>query len=230
VICDVNLFLDRFKEIGGYDKAYDISAFNVKTQRWIDWKTDDADNIKQAIRQSLIIWVLGHEIGHAVLHKNIVLTNKTPLHFDLEYNKYEIQADSFVADQLSKSPAVASEFANTTGEFIQHEYRKLYGQTRAKQSVPGADTEEKDFPINFKILVNYSRYNVPLLLRSARIITSLLNQAPDIDNTGYYQSVASNISVGKPISTNMFLFWTVLFGAVLTAVLIVAVLNKTKKG
>jgi len=144
-----------------------------------------------------LIWILGHEIGHAVLHKQYVLS-RGPLHFNLEYNELEKQADLFVAEKLSRNEPLASQFWTTTGEFIQHEYRRLY-----PLSASNVDPNDSEFVINHPLVVTYNKYNIPIILRAVRIVNRLLDVNTNIDSTEYYPAVEANITVKEDLAVGI---------------------------
>src|SRR5262245_2562232 len=193
IICDTNLFKTYFAFIEGIKTTYDIVNVDYRSRSLIPLEGEALRKVKQLIRQSILIWVLGHEIGHATLHKNIVIKDNRRLHFDLEYNNYEKEADGFVAETLVNDIPVATNFWVTTGEFIHQEFRRWYREHAGGYKIFDG-IYSREFVLNHKLEVTYNKYNVPLLLRATRIINRLLDIAPEIDSTGFYKRVSDNIT------------------------------------
>lgn len=228
IICDAGLFKTYFSIIDRIGATYDIVTVNSVTKKVVPIEGKQLDVVKNVIKQSIVVWVLAHEIGHSILHKDAVLRDNSTLHFDLEYNKYEEQADAFVAKGLIDDNPLATSYWLGTGEFVHQEFRRIYREKARKEqgSISGIDT--RDFVLGNKIVVSYSRYNVPMLLRAVRIINQILEVAPEIDRTGFYKIVAGNITLvrASPDRTG---FW-LMFGAVcLLACVVLVVLFRSAR-
>jgi len=107
---------------------------------------------------------------------------------------------------------LASRFWVSTGEFVHQEFRRIYREQASKSDGGLSTIDLQDFVLENKIVVPYSKYNVPMLLRAVRIVNKLLEAVPKIDNTGYYQEVADNMKV-VTASPDKRAFW-LFFGAV----------------
>lgn len=228
IICDAGLFKTYFSMIDRISSTYDIVTVNRVTKKVVPIEGEQLDLVKNVIKQSILVWVLAHEIGHAVLHKDVVLRDSSTLHFDLQYNKYEEQADAFVAKGLIDDNPLATSYWLGTGEFVHQEFRRIYREDARKEQgqIPGIDS--RNFVLENKIVVSYSRYNVPMLLRAVRIINQILEIAPEIDRTGFYKVVAGNITLvrASPDRTG---FW-LMFGAVgLLACVVIVVLFRNER-
>jgi hypothetical protein len=197
IVCDSELFERYFSFIDQISKTYDILKIDTEKRKVVPIEGQELGPVRQLIKQAMLIWILGHEIGHSILHKNIVIKSGTRLHFDLDYNEYEKEADKFVAVKLAQDLPLASNFWVNTGEFIHQEYRRIF---RLKSSDPWKlrEIESRDFVLNSSLTVSYNKYNVPLLLRATRVLTTLLELNPQVDSTGYYHRVSGNIA-----STNL---------------------------
>jgi hypothetical protein len=210
IICDAALFKYYFSIIDAISATYDITSVNTVTREEIPIKGEQLDDVKKLIKQSIVVWVLGHEIGHSVLHKDVLLHDHVRLHFDSEYNRYEQEADGFVADGLIRDAPLATAYWVAGGEFIQQEFRRIYREQARKGDPAILQIDSRDFVLKNKIPISYSKYTVPMILRAVRIVNRMLDAAPQIDSTGFYKRVDANI---QPIvlSPDRYWFW-LLFG------------------
>ena len=126
IICDSDLFKAYFAFVDAIKRTYDIVRRDAKTGEELPSDAETLAISKILIKESILVWILAHEVGHAVLHKDVLLRDNVPLHFDLEYNRYEQQADSFVADKVISDWPLATNFWLGAGEFAQQEFRRIY--------------------------------------------------------------------------------------------------------
>lgn len=200
IICDANFIKKTINKLGRIQKTYDIALYTK------DGVIDLAKNHKyqrmivNRLKGNVLTWILGHEIGHVVLHNKIPLEDKKQLHFNLIYDEKEKEADEFVVKKILLSEGRASEFKTILGEFIHQEYREQYYTNNQDISkVIESQIELRDFPLHSKIEINQSRFEVPLLLRAVHMIQTLLNLVPEHDSTGYYTEIENNINIKKSI-------------------------------
>jgi hypothetical protein len=190
IVCDVRFFKKYFSFIDGISKIYDIVLTDITTRAQVPIEGQLLEKVRLYMKQSFIVWVLGHEIGHAILHKDVVLARRRQLHFDLDYDEYEVAADTFAAEKLAPNTALASNFSIASGEFIHQEYRRLYRES----FYDGSDMDSRDFIMNNSLVVNYDRYRVPVLLRAIRVVNRLGEVNHSVDGTGYFGGLEKNIT------------------------------------
>lgn len=196
IICDaafVSTYLARFNQI---DKLYDtlITEYDPgEVQGFSASLTKNTELVSQYLKQNFLIWLIGHEIGHAILHKHHVMLEPKDLHFDLNYDDNEKQADSFVANNIVTSPTLGVHFRVLLGEFIQQEFRNLYKAQHPQESTNLSESEDRQLILNKKINVNYSRYSVPIILRAVRLMEVISAQNSSIKESAQYGIIDSKI-------------------------------------
>lgn len=210
VLCDASLIRSTFDHIDSIQELYDIAVITL------DEKTREVTGIEQPdistnpemrkvllslMKGSVLAWILGHEIGHAMLHHELVMNECRELHFDLTYNKVEEEADSFVAEQAAKVDGRGAEMATLLGEFIEQEFRRHYLEDA--NTVSGAEREElreNDFVLKNKIRIEHGKYTVPLLIRALHVKRALLLKAPETGIIERYDTILKNIETNWAIT------------------------------
>lgn len=199
IICDANFIGKIINDLDQIQKTYDIVLYTPEGAVDLAKDKELQKAIVDRLKGNVITWILGHEIGHAVLHYNLVVEDKEQLHFDLTYDKKE-EADIYVAKKIVLSEGRASEFKTILGEFIHQEYRKEYRKSNPELSRNKIlEMESRDFPLNSTLAVEQSKYKVPLLLRALHVIDALLKVAPNHDETGYFSAIENSIEIKKSI-------------------------------
>ncbi len=126
------------------------------------------DVLRRLLKENLLIWVIGHEVGHAINDHEWILNHDAPLHFDGNYNNREERADSFAAGVVLRNNQLGANFTTLLLEFItqsfEQEYRLQY--SRAPDFMRGA----KNIPLKIRT----SRYSRPMLLRSVQVMEQVL--------------------------------------------------------
>jgi hypothetical protein len=130
-------------------------------------------DLRALLRQNFLIWLVGHEVGHAVMHRDWALRHAQSLHFDLAYDRREQEADLFVADRIGAEPALSVNFAPVLLEFVEHEFRRLYeARTGLKVDlVPRSGQPEVPLELPFDP-------DAALLLRAFRILSTFVERDP----------------------------------------------------
>ena len=226
VICDVELLSSLFADIDrtretynlvfvGMGEAFDPQELEELKRRalandgrieiWEDEKLKE--RVVGLLKANILMWILGHETGHAVLHYETVVEEGMHLHFDQPYDLRESEADRFVAEQIVREPGRAAQFYTILIEFIHQEFRREYVKDRSLRLIiqmllnrkAAQETRDAlkrwDLPLNTKIRVAPSEGRFPLLIRAFRIADALLEVAPSIDSSGHHRAIESNVSV-----------------------------------
>jgi hypothetical protein len=202
ILCDVRFVSSYLQSLERLDQVYDtmveefgkggINGFSVSL-------TAHLPEIRRYLQQSFLIWLIGHEVAHAVLHRDQVVRDGSAKHFDLIYDERERQADTFVAHEVVADAALAPNFKVLLGEFIQQEFRRVYWQQHGPR--PDSLSVQADRALlSQPLLVQYDRYHVPILLRSLRVMQAIYAQAPDINETAYYAVMDSGVVVVDAIA------------------------------
>jgi len=244
IICDaafVSTYLERFDHI---DKLYDtlITEYDLGDAQGFEASlVKNQDLVSQYLKQNFLIWLIGHEIGHAILHKTVITRQSEQLHFDLNYDDHEKEADMFVARNVVTSPALGVHFRVLLGEFIQQEFRSLYRIQHPEESKQLTESEDRRLVLERKIIVDYSRYSLPVILRAMRLmevisLDSATNERAQygiiegkvilMDSLGYsYHQIEGNIDIpAKPFSRN-YIKYLILLVVCFTSIFILAKLR-----
>jgi len=128
------------------------------------------DVLRRLLKENLLIWFIGHEIGHAVRDRDWILSHDTPLHFNGIYDDRENGADAFVAEVVLKDQRLGANFATLLLEFINQQFNQDYKAEyhQAPNLVPGT----KEPPL----VVRTSRFSRPLLLRGIQVMVQVLKR------------------------------------------------------
>lgn len=185
IICDMQFIENQFRNIDAIKKTYDLSIIDPQTRKSVLLSEDQLKDIHLTMQATFLMWVLGHEIGHAVLHKDLLLSGRA-LHFDLSYSPAEQAADTFVAERIVNDSNLANLFNLLIGEFIEQEFRREARQLGLKFSEE--QVERVDFASTTKISMSYSRFKIPILLRALRIKTKLAADK-------YYVNIQNNVEL-----------------------------------
>lgn len=146
---------------------------------------DNIDVLKRLLKQNFLTWLIGHEIGHAILHKPWVVDRRRSLHFDLTYDRREQEADAFVAKLALNDPSLGANFGTILLEFIEHRFRSEYAErTGTSIDIRPLDGEPLE-PLEFDTY----RYEIPLVLRAVRIMRELLAQDEHVLERAHYSAV-----------------------------------------
>lgn len=199
ILCDAN-FIEKFMlDLDSITRLYDVFVLQFNQNGAYRGSTVDTNSvkiIKKYIRENFIIWILGHEIAHAILHRGqIINEDENSLHFNLHYNNIERQADSLVTKCVSPNSPLGIRFKLLLGEFIQQEFRRL---VLNKNSYRNSDIDAgEDFQISekdsLKITIGYSQ--VPIMLRSLRLMNTIYENNIEINSTASYGIIDTNIYI-----------------------------------
>jgi hypothetical protein len=163
---------DGFDEI---HENYTTSIMTMDDDGTLNFSaTDHLDTVRQSLKQNFLIWLLGHEIGHAVLHSKLVAARSQSFHVDVAYDKREQEADQFVVRAIRSDPVLQATFPIILLEFIEQEFHRLY---RDQFGIDQRIIPAKRLPGNV-IIVQTKTFSVPLLIRAIRIMDATLIDNP----------------------------------------------------
>jgi len=195
IICDTRFFDSLFQRVDQINYLYDLVILQFGKSglphqpMFHDYKLRFA---QRYLRTTLITWVIGHEIAHALLHKHRVV-KEGPLHFNLKYDVVEKEADDYAARKLASDPVLGSRFKPMLGEFIQHELRRIYFSEEYKKPITDP-TKMIDLP-DKPIEASYSRFDVPLTLRAIQMVLAMYDVNPQINDRASYGIVDADVAL-----------------------------------
>lgn len=203
ILCDINFLSDwRNTFPRGYFKGE--SDWHIidkekgkKKEKWKKHISEDVfEEVLERAEESqhfmldnfFIQWLLGHEIGHAVL-------NHSPGHLlympdeSLKGNRLskarEIEADLFALNHIFDDDLTRTIFWMSISRLVA---AWVYAETgKSGSEIANSDTVIK--------IIDISHTHPPLLLRVLNMVEVLLEKYPYIDNTGYFKRLRSRVSV-----------------------------------
>lgn len=173
IFCDSDSIADAFSQIDriGTNQSVVIAVLEADQKLRVNMLAN-LDVLRRLLKQNLLIWVIGHEVGHAVHDRDWILAHDAPIHFDGNYNDREERADAFVAGVVLQNNLLGANFTTLLLEFINQtfdqDYRAQYGRT--PDFMPGA----KNSPLRIRT----GRFSRPLLLRAVQVMEQVLKLDP----------------------------------------------------
>ncbi|MFA1674860.1 ImmA/IrrE family metallo-endopeptidase [Rhizobium mongolense] len=199
IVCNVKSVEEMFAAVDQYDRLYDVIGMNTSSNTMMRENSETLlGYAKSEIKKNQITWILGHELGHAILHRDLVGKAGIQLHFSYSYNKQEREADEFFAEKLSRSPALlaATGAGNSIGEFIEHEYRAILAQD---ESIDKKLILTRFVPTIIPIKIKLGLGAVPLIVRALNIQRAVQTAGMWEDTSGYYKIVEDNVTLIEPL-------------------------------
>lgn len=146
--------------------------------------------LKQLLKQNFLTWLLGHEIGHVILHGNKVNSDSRPLHFDFVYDDKEREADAFVVHAVRADNTLQAAFPVILLEFIEQRYHKIYQEQYGSSAMvfPARNSPAE------QISITATSYSMPLLVRAMRLMDQSIHDNPKALNQATYSVIDGKLA------------------------------------
>lgn len=146
------------------------------------------DDLRSLLQQNFIFWLIGHEIGHAVRHRDWALISSQPLHFLGRYDPREVEADHFVGEAVDRLPALKASFAPLLLEYADQRFLALYRQRSGPlDMVIPAENQPKT------VLKLDADPEAGLLFRALGMITTILARDPQALGQIYLRPIGTSL-------------------------------------
>lgn len=189
ITCDADTIERAFAEIDGISSNKSVVIAVLEPDRQLHVNLEgNLDVVRRLLKQNLLIWVVGHEIGHAIRDREWILSHDTPLHFDGVYNDREAGADAYVAQVVLKDQLLGANFATLLMEFInqQFQYDYVLQHGHAPDLIPGKNPTPLD--------IHTGRFSRPILLRAVQVMVQVLKRDPSAMDRADYTVVGGRIA------------------------------------
>lgn len=169
IFCDSDSIAASFAQIDKVqtDESVVIAVLDPDQKLHVNMLAN-LDVLRRLLKENLLIWVIGHEVGHAVHDHDWILDHDAPLHFDGDYNNREERADTFAAGVVLRNNQLGANFTTLLLEFItqafEQEFRSQY--KHKPDFLPGTT--------NTPVRIRTGRFSRPLLLRSVQVMEQVL--------------------------------------------------------
>jgi hypothetical protein len=201
IVCDLRYLEQRFREIDSIEHFYVAILIDITTGQPRPILPKEVKRIHDEMKQALLLWIIGHEIGHVIKHgtgfrHRYEVAELTGSDVDLR----EVEADDFVADKLVGGHKPGQSYAATlitaTNELMEHEYRKYVPLAdQARVDATGSTEVAGRVPI----VVPFNRYNMPLVVRLVRIQEAITRRLPGVDDTGHHLLAKAGITLVESV-------------------------------
>ncbi|MFJ4193484.1 ImmA/IrrE family metallo-endopeptidase [Pseudomonas sp. NPDC089534] len=166
-----------------------IATFDSSGSLTID-SLANGDILKQLLKQNFLTWLLGHEIGHVILHGNKVSSGSRPLHFDFVYDAKEREADAFVVHAVRADNTLQAAFPVILLEFIEQRYHKIYQEQYGSSAMV---FPARNLPAEI-ISITATSYSMPLLVRAMRLMDQSIHDNPKALNQATYSVIDGRLA------------------------------------
>lgn len=203
IICNAGFFESLLRRVDEYEVIHDVVVLRVEDPGSFRFNIRLPENIaivKKYVKQCIVVWLLGHEIAHAVLHRDHISgLRDQEVHFAGMRNEVEKEADTYVARVADSLLPTHVQFSLMLGEFIHQEFRRIYLEDNPTDGLDAESEAQHDFFRDRRITLDVSQGSYPLILRALHIKKSLDEDRPELVDCATYGIDNSQIFLLHPL-------------------------------
>jgi len=189
ILCDAGSVSRAFAEIDRITKNRSVVIAVLEPDHRLRVNMEgNLDVLRRLLKQNLLIWLIGHEIGHALRDREWILSHESPLHFEGAYDDRERGADAYVAEVVLKDKLLGANFATLLLEFINHQFEQEYISEYGH--APKLGPAAKEEPL---LKLRSGRFSRPLLLRAIQVMEQVLKRDPSAMDRADYTVVEGRL-------------------------------------
>ncbi|MBY3081847.1 MULTISPECIES: ImmA/IrrE family metallo-endopeptidase [Rhizobium] len=191
VVCNAALVRAALEDISKISRSQSLALNYCDGECPNSFRVDllgNLDDLHSLMRQNFLIWLIGHEIGHALKHRDWAINSQQPLHFLGRYDPREAEADQFVGETVDRVPALKASFAPLLLEYVDQRFLALYREREGSLDmvVPAQNQPERPLQLD-------RDPQAMLLMRALGMITTIVESDPEALGQIYLRPIGSDL-------------------------------------